>query len=220
MKNPWLGIPLSDYEGHMALPEVAQARLLADVFAGQLEIHKPRSLAMLGCAGGNGFERIAPEVTRRVVGVDLNGQYLNEVRARFGAKFERLELVEGDIQTDAVAFASVDLMYAALVLEYVNVEVTLGRMRDFLNPGGVLVTVVQLPGTDLPAVTPSPYSSLEALEAVMQFVAPKDLLVIAKSNGLRQISSATRKTQTGKPFQAQVFLRPIALRRIPRDNRG
>ena len=48
MKNPWLGISLSDYEGHMASPEVAQAPLLADVFAQQLEIHNPRSLAMLG----------------------------------------------------------------------------------------------------------------------------------------------------------------------------
>jgi hypothetical protein len=41
MKNPWLDIPLSDYEGHMALPEVAQAQLLADVFSAQLEINKP-----------------------------------------------------------------------------------------------------------------------------------------------------------------------------------
>jgi SAM-dependent methyltransferase len=175
MKNPWLDIALSDYEGHMAAPEVAQAQLLADVFAEQLESHRPRSLAMLGCTGGNGFERITPGVTRRVVGVDLNGRYLNEVRARFGAKFERLELVEGDIQSGAIAFAAVDLVYAALILEYVNVEVTLRRMRDFLNPGGVLVTVVQLPGANLPAVTPSPYPSLQVLEAVMQFVAPNDL---------------------------------------------
>jgi SAM-dependent methyltransferase len=160
---------------------------------------------MLGCAGGNGFECIAPEVTRRVVGVDLNGRYLHEVRARFGTKFERLELVEDDLQTHAVAFTPVDLVYAALILEYVDVEVTLRRMRDFLNPGGVLVTVVQLPSADLPAVTPSPFPSLEALEAVMQFVAPKDLRAIAESNGLRQLSSATRQTQTGKQFQGQVF---------------
>lgn len=144
-------------------------------------------------------------MTWRVVGVDLNGQYLNAVRARFGAKFERLELVEGDIQTDAVAFASVDLVYAALILEYVDVEVTLGRMRDFLNPGGALVTVVQLPGANLPAVTPSRYTSLKTLEALLQFVAPKDLQTIAESNGLRQISSAIRQTQAAKQFQVQVF---------------
>ncbi len=205
MRNPWLDIPLSDYEGHMRLPEIAQAQLLADVFEEQLAIHKPRSLAMLGCAGGNGLERIAPDMTRRVVGVDLNGRYLDQVRARFGTRFEQLELVEGDVQTTAVAFKPVDLVYAALILEYVKVDVTLRRMRDFLNRSGVLVTVVQLPSAALPAVTASPYPSLEALAVLMQFVAPKDLSTIAESNGLRQISSAPRQTPAGKQFQVQVF---------------
>ena len=160
---------------------------------------------MLGCAGGNGLERIAPDMTRRVVGVDLNGRYLDQVRARFGTRFEQLELVEGDLQTSAVAFTPVDLVYAALILEYVDVEATLGRMRDFLNPVGVLVTVVQLPSADLPAVTPSPYRSLEVFESVMQFVAPKALRATAERNGLRQLSSATRQTPAGKQFQMQVF---------------
>jgi hypothetical protein len=26
MKNPWLAIPLAEYEGHMAIPEIGQAR--------------------------------------------------------------------------------------------------------------------------------------------------------------------------------------------------
>jgi hypothetical protein len=45
MKNPWLDIPLSDYEGHMALPGVAQAQLLAEILAGQLRSLQPASLA-------------------------------------------------------------------------------------------------------------------------------------------------------------------------------
>jgi ubiquinone/menaquinone biosynthesis C-methylase UbiE len=117
VRNPWLDVPLSDYEGHMRLPQVAQAQLLADVFEDQLAIHKPRSLAVLGCAGGNGFDRIVAEVTRRVVGVDLNRQYLNEVRDRFAEKFEQMELVEGDIQSnvpgllrDELADRGVDLL--------------------------------------------------------------------------------------------------------------
>ena len=129
MKNPWLDFPLSDYESHMALPEVAQAQLLAGIFSEQLAIHSPGSLAVAGCAGGNGFERIDPALTRRVVGADLNGRYLKAASARFETRFERLELVEGDIQTDAVAFPPVDMVYAALVLEYVDVEAVLGRMR-------------------------------------------------------------------------------------------
>ena len=28
--NPWLNIPLDDYEGHMSLPTVGQAQMIAD----------------------------------------------------------------------------------------------------------------------------------------------------------------------------------------------
>jgi len=205
MMNPWLSIPLSDYEAHMALPEVGQAQMLADVLAGQLDIRRPASLAVIGCAGGNGFDRIAPEVTRRVVGVDLNGRYLDEVRSRYAARFEQLELVEADIQAAAGAFAPVDLIYAALVLEYVEVEPVVMQLSAMLNPGGTLVTVVQLPDANLSAVTPSSHASLEPLAAVMHFVAPKDLRISADFAGLRQISSAKRRTQSGKQFQVQVF---------------
>ena len=208
MNNPWLDISLSDYEAHMALPEVAQARLLADVFSAQLEIHKPGSLAVLGCAGGNGFERIKPDITRRVVGVELNGSYLQAVRVRFGNVFEELELIEGDIQVAEAAFAPVDLIYAALVLEYVEVRTAVTQACASLNPRGVLVTVVQLPDAKLPAVTPSPFPSMKTLEAAMHFASPMELRIYANANGLRQIASATRQTPSGKQFRVQVFRAP------------
>jgi len=66
MTNPWLGIPAADYEAHMALPEVGQARALAALFASALEEYAPESLAVPGCATGNGFEHIDASKTRRV----------------------------------------------------------------------------------------------------------------------------------------------------------
>ena len=43
--NPWLTIPLADYEAHMALPQVGQAQLLADLFAALvLEYVEPESV--------------------------------------------------------------------------------------------------------------------------------------------------------------------------------
>jgi len=53
----------------MAWPGVGQAQLLSDVFARAIEQFSPQSVAVPGCAGGNGFERIPPSVSR-VVGVD------------------------------------------------------------------------------------------------------------------------------------------------------
>ena len=70
MQNPWLSIPLSDYEGHMSLPEVAQAGMLSREFEVLLRQYVPESVAILGCSGGSGFDRISPNVTSRVVGVD------------------------------------------------------------------------------------------------------------------------------------------------------
>ncbi len=58
MRNSWLDIPLADYESHMALPYVAQAQLLSDLFAEALQELSPESVALLGCAGGNGFEAL------------------------------------------------------------------------------------------------------------------------------------------------------------------
>jgi hypothetical protein len=33
VSSPWLRIPLAEYEGHMALPSIGQAQMLADRFS-------------------------------------------------------------------------------------------------------------------------------------------------------------------------------------------
>src|SRR3989304_9695251 len=99
MKNPWLEIPLADYEAHMNLPEVAQAKFLGDVFGDMLKRHSPRSVAILGCAGGNGFEHLFTAETTRVVGVDINPEYIEEARRRFKDPLPGLELFAGNIET-------------------------------------------------------------------------------------------------------------------------
>ena len=58
MKNPWLRIPASDYEAHMALPQVSQTQALNKLMASSLAQYTPRSLAVIGCTTGNGFEHI------------------------------------------------------------------------------------------------------------------------------------------------------------------
>jgi hypothetical protein len=56
MNNPWLSIPLEEYEGHMALPDLGQAKMLSNEFEELLRTYSPVSAALIGCAGGNGFE--------------------------------------------------------------------------------------------------------------------------------------------------------------------
>jgi trans-aconitate methyltransferase len=172
-----------------------------------LEQHRPRSIAVLGCAGGNGFERISANVTERVVGVDINAGYVERLRIRFEGRIPGLELFAGDIQTGEVAFRPVELIFASLILEYVNVEAVLRKVRTLLTAGGVLGTVVQLPHPASAAVTPSPFLSLQALAPVMRLVAPQRLTDLARRHGYCEIESRAEESTAGKRFQVQTFRR-------------
>jgi len=142
-RSPWLDIPLADYEGHMSLPEIGQAQMIADFFASLLKERSPASVAVMGCSGGNGFDRIDPSVTTRVVGVDLNPAYVRRARKRFSGRFDRLELYTCDIQAMDALFEPVDMVYAALVFEYLDPPASaVVRMAAHLRPGGVLATIL------------------------------------------------------------------------------
>jgi len=189
----------------MALPGVAQAQLLARIFAGMLDRYAPESIAALGCAGGNGFDSISPATTQRVVGVDLNPDYIAQARARYEGRFRSLELHVADIQQDTVAIKPVDFVFAALILEYVDVNLAIARIRAMLAAGGKLVTVVQLPNASAAYVTPSPFTSLRALGDVMRLVSPTDVSRAVEASGCVHIESNVADSAGGKRFQVQVF---------------
>lgn len=203
--NPWLTIPLADYEAHMALPQVGQAQLLADLFAAELRARSPASVAVLGCAGGNCFEH-APAALR-VVGVDVNGDYVAAARARFAHRLPRLELHVADLERTQLELEPVELVFAALVLEYVEPEVVLDRISRWLAPSGTLTTVLQLPGADSPEITPSPFTSLERLAPRLRLLAPERLAQIAARSDLRTLDAHTVTATGGKRFAVQSFAR-------------
>ena len=126
MSNPWLKIPLDDYEGHMSLPSVGQSRFIADQFEQAIKECSPKSVAIIGCAGGNGLERISHGQLDRVVAVDVNPEYVERTRVRHAHRLNNLELHCGDIQSEALRFESVDLTFAALLFRV---------CRHFPGPG-------------------------------------------------------------------------------------
>ncbi|MBS1198417.1 MAG: methyltransferase type 12 [Proteobacteria bacterium] len=204
MDNPWLDLPLADYEGHMALPGIEQAQMLSDLLADAIAQFEPQSIAILGCAGGNGFDRI-PESVARVVGVDISPRYIAEVEVRYQDRFKKLELIVGDIQKTEIGFAPVDLIFAGLVLEYVESDKVIARMRSWLNTCGHMVTVLQLPSTTCSQVSSSPYSSLQSLANIMNLVPLHALQHRAEANSLVQLESRTLDSAGGKTFQVQIF---------------
>ena len=203
-RNPWLKIPLADYEAHMALPQVGQAELLADVLAEAVRLHAPRSVAVLGCAGGNGFDRVPPGV--RLVGIDVNPSYVAAARARHSAR-AGLELFVGDVTANELAFEPVELAYAGLLFEYVEPAVVLRRLAAKLLPSGTLVAVLQLPSAAHPEITPSPYTSLAALAPSMRLVPPASLTRAASAEGYVAIGADVATASGGKRFAVQTYRR-------------
>lgn len=208
-KNPWLEIPLQDYEAHMALPQIAQAQMLGDLLAEMCATHHPRSIALIGCAGGNGLERLDPACFTRVVAVDINPQYVTATLDRFGERFPHLEVITGDAQTNAVSFEPVELIYAALVFEYVTPYTLMKRLKKLLVPGGLLATVIQLPSSSVAEISPSPYmASLERLGEIMHLTPPDKLLKYAVQAGLTQELTRQIDLPSGKSFVLQTFRNP------------
>lgn len=207
MRNPWLDIPLSDYESHISMPAIDQADMLAAQFSDALLRFSPESVAVIGCAGGNGFDKIDSSVTRRVVGVDINPGYIVAASSRFQGSVPGLEFHVADIQSGSLAFEPVDLVYAALIFEYVSLPESLGRLSGACRPGGCLVTVLQLPSSDIHAVSPSPYRSIQALASCMRLVSPEELAGCAATVGFSQESGTTLALGSGKKFVVQTYRR-------------
>jgi ubiquinone/menaquinone biosynthesis C-methylase UbiE len=107
-RNPWLDIPAGDYEGHMSHQSVGQLQALNDIFAEIVVTFEPRRLAVLGCATGNGFEHIRPDVTESVIAVDINREYLDILMTRHLAGLPGLRVIHGDVSGIKIEPGSLD----------------------------------------------------------------------------------------------------------------
>jgi SAM-dependent methyltransferase len=205
MRNAWLDIPLQDYEAHMALPAIGQSQLIADQLDILVRTHAPSSVAILGCAGGNGFERFIDTSVNRVVGVDINPQYIEEARQRYDGRVPGLQLLVADIQTSACFFEPVDFIYAALVFEYVDVARAMSFVRRHCKPKGILAVLSQVPHKTLPEVSPSPYTSLRRLEPGMHLLSHEKLQGHATQIGFTPEESSNILSPGGKQFTVDTF---------------
>ncbi len=200
MVNPWLRIPASDYEAHMALPEVAQAQALSKLMASALTEYTPISLAVIGCTTGNGFEHINTGRTRRVIGIDINPDYLKILETRFGGRIPCLELIEADITDPGFRIDPVSMVLAGLVFEYVDVLCALSSIARCLAAGGIFHAVLQEPSTESAPVTATRYKSLELLSPIMNLVSPMEFSNMCGSVGLQKIRTDAIPLKKGKAF--------------------
>lgn len=204
--NPWLSVPLTDYEEHMKSSGVRQLDALSDLFADALACRRPESVAILGVAGGNGLERIDGNITRRVVGLDVNPRYLEAVRRRFAA-VHNLELHCVDLAEEIAELEPVQLVHAALVFEHAGAERCLENALSLVVPGGALSVVLQLPAESEANVGASPFPSIQSLGSHFSLIEPAWLGEKLDGRGFRLLRESRRALPAGKGFWMGVFSR-------------
>jgi len=99
--NPWQQLPHDTYEKHMGHEKVRQLEMLSRVLGEQLtlvaDISEP-VVAILGITGGNGLENIEAGRYRKIIGIDINADYLDICRERYN-RLPELELHQIDLMT-------------------------------------------------------------------------------------------------------------------------
>jgi protein-L-isoaspartate O-methyltransferase len=203
--NPWTNIALGDYEKHMSDPRVGQAQMLADQLKLGLAQHRPNSILIVGCAGGNGFDSIEKSV-QRVVGIDINAAYVEQARSRFQGRFKTLELLSADIENEWPGFEPVDFAFAALIFEYVDPATLWKHLAGSVTSNGIVVSILQLASVSGP-VSDTAIASIAALRSVMRLVLPSENVTVAEAAGFTLKRAETALLPSGKSFASQVFRR-------------
>jgi SAM-dependent methyltransferase len=207
MRNPWLDIPDADYVGHMNSPAVSQRPVLSRLMAEALAAVQPQAMLVLGCSTGNGLEHVNPTVTSRVAVIDLNPEYLRRLGEQCSNPGFALDVQCVDLAHAGFEPETFDLVHAALILEYLEWPLLLPRVASALKHGGALSVVLQLPSASSPAVTPSPFVTLQSLESLFHFVDPAVLVEAASDSGLTLSSRRTEPLPAGKAFEVLRFLK-------------
>lgn len=207
MMQPWLLVPLAEYECHMNATDVEQLAPLAELFALALAQAQPRSVAILGIAGGNGLAEIDPATTGRIVGFDINPTYLDAVRERY-SHLPNLELHCVDLAAEAIRFPAVELVHAALIFEHAGTGRCLENALAMVARGGRLSVVLQLPSKTQPAVSATPFPSLQALQAEFKFVDPRRFAERLAKDCFVLEREQSKALPSGKAFWLGIFKRP------------
>jgi hypothetical protein len=195
--NPWLRIPLEDYERHMSHHLVGQSVLLNSLTKKYLNEIKPERAVFLGIAGGNGLEHIDINITKSVIGIDINPDYLNTAFKRYNHTIASLQLMNLDIIKNSESICKADFIWAALVLEYTGIEKALEFCTNNIRKDGHLVISIQS-NNNKQSVSPTGIESIKKVGEIFSIVSPEMLLSKTAEKGYRLIGKEENDLPNGK----------------------
>ena len=197
--NPWLQIPLEDYERHMSHHQVGQSTLLNALTKKYLDSIKPRNVIFIGIAGGNGLEHIDNNITHNVYGIDINQGYLDVASGRYKPEIPSLQLMNLDITQNSEFICKADLIWAALVLEYTGIDKSLSFCKNNLREGGHLIISIQS-NNNKQSVSPTGIETVKKAGEIFSIIDSEELVSKAAITGYELIEKEENFLPNGKSF--------------------
>lgn len=139
----------------------------------------------LGCGPGAATALLASETGGRVVGLDLHGPFLRDLRerSRKAGVGTRVHAVHGNMESPPFAPATFDLVWSEGALYSVGFGRGLGIAHDLLRPGGHLVAseavwLASDPPEEVHRWWHAEYPDIASVDATLEVVAASGLAVL------------------------------------------
>ena len=203
--SPWNEIPLEDYENHMSHNSVGQLEVLNLLTKKYLNKIKPNTCLFLGVAGGNGLEHIDNNITEKVIGIDINQDYLNKLNERYSEKIPDLELINFDITNEVKVLCNADFIWVALVLEYTGIDKSLEFSIKNLQQSGNLIVSIQS-NNGVQSVSQSGIESVQKVGTIFQLIDPEILVSKAIKIGFNLVEIEESFFPNGKSLKTFHFI--------------
>lgn len=196
MSNPWEKINLSDYENHMKLDSVYQLQALNEMMKEQFEAYDIETIMILGVAGGNGLQHIEKEKVKKVYGVDVNEDFLEECGERYLNLGETLETICVDLLNETGKLPYAELLIANLLVEYIGYD-CFQRVVKTVNPKYISCIIQINEGESF--VSDSPYiHAFDCLDEVHHQMEEKPLISSMDEINYRMLQTSERILPNGK----------------------
>ena len=207
MDNVWNTIPLEDYELHMQHETVGQLQLLNNLAKKYLEKLSPEIVMFLGITGGNGLERIDNNVTSQVFGIDINQNYLNETEKRFKDQISNLNLLKIDISSRNIEnLTKANLIWAALIFEYVEIDICFEFINNNIQEDGYLVVTIQ-ENNGVISVSQTGIETIKSVGQIFKQIPESNLISIADKFGFRKIDFEENILPNKKSLKTYIFVK-------------
>lgn len=205
MKNIWNDIVLDDYEKHMSMPEIGQAQLISNYLEEIINSYLPQTAAIIGCSGGNGLDRLMNCRIEKIICNDINPAFLKTAEERYKNKINGIEFYCADVASENFKISKADLIFGALIFEYVDYNKAINNIVKFLNEKGIFAVLIQLHNSLIPKISPSPYHSLKKLDKHFIYVDIEKFENQCMMQKMRLMNKKEIELISGKKFLKMIF---------------